>query len=115
MRILFLTTLIGAVGACAVASAQPQESATLCLDGLGVSHPATCHSQSASRLGGTPDICICQGPYQEVKTNWCAKGEQPPADSADFDRARLAAVKNGTLFNFMFQGKRACVPQGPNG
>ncbi len=114
MRVLFLTTLIGALGVCAAASAQP-ESATLCLDGLGVSHPATCHSQSASRIDSQPDICVCQGPYQEVKTNWCAKGERPPADSADFDRARLAAVRDGKLLNFSYQGKRACVPSGPNG
>ena len=35
--------------------------------------------------------------------------------SADFDRARVAAVKDGALYNFMYQGKRACVPLGPNG
>ncbi len=118
MRGLFVTSLIGAMGVCAMASAQPSgraESATLCLDGLGVSHPATCHSQSASRLDSTPDICTCNGPYQEVKTNWCARGEQPPADTAEFDRARLAAVHDGKLISFMYQGKRACVPLGPNG
>ena len=117
MRVLFLTSLIAAAGACAVASAQPasNDTAVLCLDGLGVSHPPVCHSSSASRLSTEPDICSCRGPYQQVKTNWCAKGEQPPADTADFDRARLAAVKNGSLYDFMFQGKRACVPQGPNG
>jgi hypothetical protein len=115
MRVLFLTTLIGAVGACAVASAQPRDSAVLCLDGLGVNHPATCHSNSASRLDSKPDICICQGPYQQVQASWCAKGEQPPADTADFDRARVAGVRNGSLVGFTYQGKRACVPQGPNG
>ncbi|HEX3983487.1 MAG TPA: hypothetical protein VHX12_07330 [Acidisoma sp.] len=117
MRVLFFTTLIGALGACAVASAQPspRDSAVLCLDGLGVNHPATCNSQSASRLDTKPDICICQGPYREVRTNWCARGEHPPADSADYDRARVAAVHDGNIFGFSYQGKRDCVPQGPNG
>jgi hypothetical protein len=120
MRVLFMTTLIAAAGACAVAAAQPRvqapsDSAVLCLDGLGVNHPPICHSSTASRLSPEPDICSCRGPYQQVKTNWCASGETPPADTADFDRARLAAVKNGALYNFMWQGKRACVPLGPNG
>ncbi len=115
MRVLFLTSLIGALGLCAAASAQPRDSAVLCLDGLGVSHPATCHSTSASRLDSKPDICICQGPYQQVRASWCAKGEQPPADTADFDRARLAAVHDGSLEGFSYRGKAACVPVGPNG
>ncbi len=119
MRVLSLTSLIAAVGACAVAAAQPapanNDSAVLCLDGLGVSHPPVCHTNTASRLSTEPDICSCHGPYQQVRTNWCARGETPPADSADFDRARVAAVKNGTLYNFVYQGKRACVPLGPNG
>ncbi len=114
MRVLFLTSLIGALGVCSVAAAQP-DSAILCLDGLGVSHTATCHSATASRLSPAPDICTCNGPYQEVKASWCARNEQPPADSADFDRARLAAVHNGSLVGFSYQGKRACVPLGPGG
>jgi hypothetical protein len=117
MRVLFLTTLLAAAGAYAVASAQPspRESAVLCLDGIGVNHPPVCHTNGASRLSTEPDICSCHGPYQQVMTNWCAKGERPPADTAEFDRARLAAVKNGTLFNFVYEGKRACTPMGPNG
>ncbi len=115
MRVLFLTTLIVTAGACAVASAQPRDSAVLCLDGLGVNHPATCHAMSASRLESKPDICECQGPYQQVQADWCAKGESPPPDTAEFDRARVAAVHNGSLSGFSYQGKRACVPVGPNG
>lgn len=118
MRILFMTSLICGLGACAVAAAQPTgpgAAATLCLDGLGVNHPATCHSQSASRLDSTPDICMCQGPYREVKTNWCERGEKPPADTAAYDRARLAGVKDGNLYSFTYHGKRDCVPKGPNG
>lgn len=117
MRVLFVTTLIGALGACAFAAAQPgpNSSAVLCLDGLGVNHPPVCHTQSASRLESTPDICSCNGPYQQVRTNWCAKGEHPPADTADYDRARVAAVHDGSLLGFTYQGKRDCVPLGPNG
>ena len=118
MRVLTLTTLIAALGACAAASAQPTgpgSSAVLCLDGLGVNHPAVCHTQSASRLESTPDICQCNGPYQQVQTNWCAKGERPPADTADYDRARVAAVHDGNLYSFIYRGKRDCVPTSPNG
>jgi hypothetical protein len=118
MRVLFLTTLIGALGACAVAAAQPAnpgESGTLCLDGLGINHPAICHTDEASRFPTTPDICICNGPYQTVRTNWCAKGERPPPDTADYDRARVAAVHDGNLFGFTYHGHRDCVPPGPNG
>ena len=114
MRLLFLTSLIGALGVAGAAAAQPG-SAVLCLDGLGVSHPAVCHSSTGSRLSPEPDICTCHGPYQQVKASWCARGEQPPADTADFDRARLAAVHHGSLVGFSYQGKPACVPLGPNG
>ena len=112
MRALFLTTLIAGLGVCAVAAAQPSttDSGTLCLDGLGINHAPICHSQTATRLDSTPDICICEGPYQTVRGPWCAPGEKSPNESADYEHARLAAVHHGSISGFSYQGRRACIP-----
>lgn len=118
MRVLFLTSVAAALAVASVAAADSNTTnnpATLCLDGLGINHPPLCHSQEASRFPAAPDICICKGPYQTVKAPWCAPGEKPPADTADFDRARAAAAQKGDLMSFTYQGKRACVPLGPEG
>lgn len=119
MRILFVTSLIAGLGACAVAAAQPASNtennpATLCLDGTGYSHPATCHTQSATSFAQAPDICICEGPYREVKAPWCAPGEKPPEDTADFEQARAKAAQRGDLMSATYQGRRMCVPLAPS-
>ncbi len=113
MRVVFLTSLIGVLALGAAASAQPaadNNPATLCLDGIGVNHPPICHSQSASAFPQPPDICLCQGPYREVKAPWCAPGEKPPGDTADFDHARAKAAEHGDLFGATYNGRRMCVP-----
>ncbi len=113
MRALFLTAIVGfaAVSAAAMAAPPgPRDTATLCLDGLGVNHAPVCHSMAASRLPSTPDICQCVGPWRQVDAPYCAKGEEPPADTADFDRARAAAAdKHSTLVGATYKGKRMCV------
>lgn len=88
----------------------PREAATLCLDGLGTTHPPVCTKMSASRQPSAPDICTCQGPYRTVRAPWCAPGEKPPADTAAFDRARADAAQDGSLFGDRYQGQRFCVP-----
>ena len=90
-------------------AASPRDGATLCLDGLGVSHPPICTKMSATRQPSAPDICICTGPYRTVKAPWCAPGESPPPDTAAFDRARAKAAQDGSLFGDLFQGKSMCV------
>jgi len=91
-------------------AAPPPDAATLCLDGLGTTHPAVCTKMSATRQPTPPDICICPGPYRTVKAPWCAPGEIPPVDDAAFDHARAKAAEDGSLFGDTYQGKRMCVP-----
>ncbi len=117
MRTLFLTTLVGVTAFAVAASAQPSSSspppgtpqATLCLDQLGVSHAPICHKQSASRFPAPPDICLCNGPYREVKAPYCAPGEKEPNDTAAFDRARAKAAEDGSLFGDTYKGQKMCV------
>ena len=92
------------------AAAPPREAATLCLDGLGSTHPPVCTKMSATRQPSAPDICICTGPYRTVKAPWCAPGEKPPTDTAAFEHARAKAAEDGSLFGDLYQGKRMCVP-----
>lgn len=116
MRGLFLTIAAGLAVATA-ASAQapgPNDKATLCLDQLGINHAPVCRSQNASRFPTAPDICQCHGPYRQVDAPFCAPGETPAADTADFDHARIdyARKNKDSLFGFSFQGKRSCVVPG---
>ncbi len=39
----------------------------------------------------------------------CPKGVSPPPESAAYEKARLAAVTNGSLAGAMYQGKPMCV------
>ncbi len=93
-------------------AAPPADAATLCLDGLGSSHPPVCTKMSATRQPSKPDICICSGPYRTVKAPWCAPGEKPPVDDAAFEHARAKAAQDSSLFGDTYQGKRMCVPVG---
>jgi hypothetical protein len=90
--------------------APPRDAATLCLDGLGSTHPSVCTKMSATRKPTPPDICICTGPYRTVKAPWCAPGEKPPVDDAAFEHARAKAAEDGSLFGDRYQGRRFCVP-----
>ena len=117
MRAVGLMAL-SALAAASAAMAQapgPRDTATVCLDPMGVGHPAHCESTNASRFATQPDICLCRGPLRQVDAPWCAAGEAPAADTADFDRARVAYASShgNSLVGFSYQGKRACVP--PNG
>ena len=110
MRALFLTVLaVSAVASVVVARPGPHNAATLCLDGLGINHAPICHEMSASRFPQVPDICQCRGPYRQVEAPYCARGERPPADSADFDRARARAAQDGSLFGDTYHGRSMCV------
>jgi hypothetical protein len=116
MRSLVLTVLAGCAAA-SVASAQaigPNDRATICLDPGGVSHPALCHSQNASRFPTQPDICSCHGPWRTVKLPWCEAGEARAPDSAEMNTARVAwaAKHNNSLDDFRFNGLRDCIPPG---
>ncbi len=120
MRTLFLTALVGLTAAAAVAVAQPSQRelehnpATLCLDGGGNQYPAVCSKQQASRFPSPPDICHCNGPYRRVDASWCGPGEKPPAESAEYSRARAAAsAKDGTLVGKTYKGQRMCVALTP--
>ena len=120
MRALLFTAIAGFAAVSAAAMAQPpgpKDKATLCLDGLGINHAPVCHSQTASRLPTPPDICQCLGPWRQVDAPYCAKGEKPPADSAAFERARIAfAEKHGdSVIGATYEGKRMCVELGNGG
>jgi hypothetical protein len=92
-------------------SAAPStDAATLCLDGLGSTHPPVCTKMSATRQPSAPDTCLCLGPYRTVRAPWCGPDEKPPADTAAFDRARAKAAQDGSLFGDRYQGRRFCVP-----
>ncbi len=121
MRLLVLIS-VAALAVASVAAAQPssaphssEPAATLCLDTLGGSHPPVCHSMSASRLASPPDICLCHGPYMQVRAPYCAPGEKPPAESAAMEHARAKAAKDGSLFGDSYEGRRMCVVLKDNG
>jgi len=114
MRILLLTTLVGAAiatGASAAATAdQLRDSGTICLDPGGMKHAAICTSMQASRFESKPDICHCEGALRQVQVPWCAAGEKPLPESRAVEQARLKAAQDNNLFGDTYQGRRFCEP-----
>ena len=80
----------------------------LYLDVSGKSLPATCQVP-ASRLDPREDICTCPLGGERVTTPICPAGVKPPPESAAYEKARYAAVKNGSLEGAAYQGKPMCV------
>ncbi len=122
MRPLHLAAL-GLCLAAAPAAADPRptgpielQGAKVCLDTLGVRHAPDCRTTNASRIVTDPDICLCPAGLREAPAPYCDPGETPAPDSADADRARLAAVKaTGTLVGASYGGRRFCVTRGRTG
>jgi hypothetical protein len=89
-------------------SDNPPKSTTICLNGIGAIVPATCNAP-ASRLNAQENFCNCHGATLRVKAPVCAHGVQPPSTTAAYERARLAAVRNGSLMDAQWQGQPMCV------
>lgn len=89
-------------------SEYPPKSTILCLDVSGKSLPATC-DVPASRIDRRENICTCPLGGDRVTAPICPEGVKPPADSAAYETARHAAVKNGSLVGATYQGKPMCV------
>jgi len=89
-------------------SEYPPTWTVLCLDVSGKSLPATC-DVPASRIDRRENICTCPLGGDRVTAPICPKGVKPPADSAAYETARHAAVKNGSLVGATYEGKPMCV------
>jgi hypothetical protein len=107
------TILLAAAAAltAGVAFAQPPGpgTTTICLDVAGKQLPVTCHTLSASRLDRAEDICQCFHGGQPVKVDLCAKGVNPPGESAAYERDRYALVQHGSLTGQSWRGRPICV------
>ena len=92
------------------AGAQSLDGTTsiLCLDVSGRSLPAVCKVQ-ASRLDNKEDICSCPAAGIRTIAPVCPAGVRPPAESAAYEKARYAAIKNGSLVGATYEGKPMCV------
>ena len=85
----------------------PPTQTVICLDVGGQSLPAVC-KVPASRIDKREDICICNvGTMVDVSI--CPAGTKPPAETLPFEKARKAAVKNGSLIGAMYEGRPICV------
>lgn len=101
-------SLVAGFAAAQPVGENPPKTTILCLDVAGRTEPATC-KVPASRLDPTEDICLCNGASERVVAPICPSGVSPPAESAAFERARHAAIKNGSLVGASWQGKPMCV------
>jgi hypothetical protein len=102
-----LSLAAGAANAQSLAD-NPPKTTTVCLDVAGKSLPARCHGQ-ASRLDAREDICLCPAGGDRVTIPVCPAGVKAPAESAAYERARLAAVSKGSLAGASYQGQPMCV------
>ncbi len=107
-RLFVLAAVLQSFGA--TSPPTPGGHATLCLDTLGINLGATCRSFNASRIDTRPDICQCLNNAATVTAPYCVRGEQPQAETADYDRARSAASRvDGTLIGKRYKGRSYCV------
>jgi hypothetical protein len=83
-----------------------ERTATVCLRVDGSLRAPNCKRSSLWRQD---DICNCPGPTDMVQAPLCAPNEVPAPESADANRARVAAVHNGSLVGATFNGRRFCV------
>jgi hypothetical protein len=94
--------------ACAQSLADnPPKTTIICLDVAGRNLPAACQTQ-ATRLDAREDICLCPGPGQRVTISVCPPGVHEPAETAALERARIKAVKDGSLVGATYKGKPIC-------
>jgi hypothetical protein len=116
MRQIIFAAIAGFTIASAAAAAEPvvPDTATLCLDTIGVNHPPVCHTLSASRINTQPDICQCLGPWRHVTASWCAPNEKAPAESHSYEVARLdhARKHKDSIVGATYDGKPMCVRPG---
>ena len=105
--------LVIATAACATAGAvladPPARTRTVCIDPAGKSLPAHCKVAQASRISEDVDICLCPAGADRVEAPLCPKGVRAPAESLAYERARKAAVKDGSLVGASFNGQPMCV------
>jgi hypothetical protein len=110
--IVFSLGLLSALAAGA-ALGQPSRSATtsICLDPAGRTLPVSCRAK-ASRVEHEEYICQCLHGGEQVTIAVCPEGVRPPTDSAEYERARHAAIQRGSLIGATFQGQPICVRRG---
>ncbi len=107
---LLIVGVVGLAGAAGAAFADSPKTRTVCLDPAGKNLPANCKIAQASRIaGGHEDICLCPAGADRVEAPICPPGVREPAESAAFEKARKAAVKNGSLVGAVYNGQPMCV------
>lgn len=113
MRSLIAVLAISAAALLTAAAGEPGSSAsnpatrTICVDLGGETRPAVC-TASASRLDAREDICLCRE-GQTVEAPICGTGDRPQAETRDFERARKAAAKDGSLVGDLYADRPMCV------
>lgn len=85
----------------------PPTRTTVCLDVSGATLPAVC-KVPASRLDPREDICLCPR-GTTVTAPVCPRGVKPPSEDRAYERARLAASRDGSLVGDLYRGKPMCV------
>jgi hypothetical protein len=100
--------LMGALAA-GSALAIPSRNATteICLDPAGHTLPVSCRAK-ASRVEHEEYICQCLRGGEQVTIAVCPEGVRPPAESAEYERARHAAIHKGSLVGATYQGQPIC-------
>jgi hypothetical protein len=108
------TLMSGLLAAAAIAlagsaGAQPdQPIRDICLDPGGHSEPIAC-SATGGRTRASENVCTCPAGSMKYVAPVCPEGVKPPPESLAYDRARKAAVSDGSLVGDVFEGAPMCV------
>jgi hypothetical protein len=112
MKTLALVCALALASAASAATSSTPARTQICLDVSGATLPAVC-SVPSSRLDNREYFCSCPD-GERVDVAICPAGVKPPVENLALDRARRAAVRDGSLMGDRIGDRPICMaPRNP--
>ncbi|MDO1558391.1 hypothetical protein Q0812_02985 [Brevundimonas sp. 2R-24] len=84
------------------------DAITLCLTSLGTQVAAVCRNPGGSQ-SGYEGFCVCPIEARQVAAPPCPEGEDPPTPNREYERARMEAARDGSLYGDSYNGQAMCL------
>jgi hypothetical protein len=112
MKTIAFVFALALAGSAAAATSSSPARTQICLDVSGATLPVVC-SVPSSRLDSREYFCSCPD-GERVDVAICPTGVKPPAENLALNRARRAAVRDGSLMGDRIDDRPICMaPRNP--
>ena len=112
MKSIVFVFALAIAGAASAATSSTPTRTQICLDVSGATLPVVC-SVPSSRLDDREYFCSCPA-GERVDVAICPAGVKPPVENLALDRARRAAVRDGSLMGDRIGDRPICMaPRNP--